>query len=188
MNSIGAFLGFGFLISEVGLGRWRRSSRTAGTRKLDAGSLRVLWTVITVSITAGIWLGARGIGPRLPQSVPWDWISVVVFAAGTGLRWWSISYLGRYFTVDVAVAADHRIVDTGPYRLVRHPSYSGLLLQFGGLSLMLGNGLSVAVIMVPTFLALLYRIRVEEAALRTSLGELYVDYARRTKRLIPGVY
>ncbi len=150
--------------------------------------MRLLWIVITASIAAGVWLAMRGIGPRLPAGFPWGWISLGIFAAGTVLRWWAIHYLGRFFTVDVAVAADHRIVDTGPYRLVRHPSYTGLLLQFAGLSISLGNGMSVAVIILPTLLALLYRIRVEEKALRTGLGEAYAVYMQRTARLIPWIF
>ncbi len=188
MNITGAFLGFGFLISEVGLSRWRTSARATGTRKMDAGSLRVLWIVIASSITAGVWLAMLGVGPALSAGFPWGWVSLSIFAAGTALRWWAIYYLGRFFTVDVAVAADHRIVDTGPYRLVRHPSYTGLLLQFAGLSLSFGNVLSAVVIILPILLALLYRIQVEEAALRLGLGEAYAVYTQRTARLIPWIF
>ncbi len=188
MKTAGAFLGIGFLLSEVGLRLWRHSARTTGSRKMDGGSLRLLWIVIAAAVGTGVWLGGQGIGPRLPVGIPWGWIGVAIFVAGAALRWWSIFYLGRFFTVDVAVAVDHRIVNTGPYRLVRHPSYTGLLLQFAGLTFVLGNGLSVAVIILPVLLALLYRIRVEETALRGGLGEPYVDYMRKTKRLLPGIF
>ena len=86
------------------------------------------------------------------------------------------------------MASDHQVVDTGPYRWVRHPSYSGLLLQFAGLALTFGSVPSVAVVLVPTFLALLYRIKVEEAALRTHLGARYEVYMQKTKRLVPLVF
>lgn len=187
MTFASAYLGYGFLISEVGLALWRRSSRVTNTQRRDASSLRVLWIVIVGSVAAGIWLAARGVGPRLHVGAAWGWFSVAVFGLGTALRWWSIRHLGRFFTVDVAVAADHRVVDTGPYRLVRHPSYTGLLLQFAGLAFSLANSLSIAVVVLPILLALLYRIRVEEAALRHGLGAAYVDYTSRTTRLIPWV-
>ena len=58
---------------------------------------------------------------------------LVLFAAGLSLRWYSVVYLGRLFTYDVAIAADHRVVDSGPYRYIRHPAYSGSLLTFVGL-------------------------------------------------------
>ena len=188
MSVISAFLGLGLLFSEVALARRRRSSQAVGDRKLDASSLCVLWIVTMTAITLGIWLAMAGIGPRLPLRGIWGWIGLGVFGLGTAVRWWSISHLGRFFTVDVAIAADHRVVDTGPYRLVRHPSYSGLLMQFAGFTLALGNRLSVVVILLPISVALLYRIRVEEAALLSGLGEGYVSYMQRTKRLLPWVF
>ena len=188
MNIVGAYLGYGLLFSEVGLALWRRSSRTAGSAGRDASSLRVLWIFIMSAIGAGVWLAASGVGPRLPWAREMGWISVAIFAAGTTLRWWAILYLGRFFTVDVAVAADHRVVDTGPYRLVRHPSYAGLLLQFTGMALALGRMVSVAVVLIPIFLALSYRIKVEERALRDGLGNDYAAYMERTKRLVPWMF
>ncbi len=188
MNIVGAYLGYGLLFSEVGLALWRRSSRNVGSQGRDASSLRVLWIVTMTAIGAGVWLALSGVGPSLPWPRELGWISVAIFAAGTTLRWWSIFYLGKFFTVDVAVAADHRVVDSGPYRLVRHPSYTGLLLQFAGMALTLGRVLSVAVILIPILLALNYRIRVEERALSDSLGNDYAAYMRRTKRLVPGVF
>jgi protein-S-isoprenylcysteine O-methyltransferase len=104
------------------------------------------------------------------------------------LRWYSIFYLGRFFTVDVQVSADHQLIDSGPYRFIRHPSYTGILFEFLGFGLCLGNWLSVLIIIVPVGAAFLYRIRVEESALARGLGERYVTYCSRTKRLIPFVY
>jgi protein-S-isoprenylcysteine O-methyltransferase len=111
-----------------------------------------------------------------------------LFAVGTILRWWSIVHLGRFFSVDVAIASDHKVVETGPYRFVRHPSYTGLLLQCAGLGIVLRTTLSLLVIIVPTFLVLFHRIRVEEKALLANFGKDYEAYTRRTKRLLPGVF
>lgn len=85
----------------------------------------------------------------------------------------SILYLGRFFTINVAIAADHRLIDSGPYRFIRHPGYTGGLLLFLGLALCMGNWLSVAVIMVPIFAAFYRRMNVEESALSEALGEPY---------------
>ena len=95
--------------------------------------------------------------------------------------------LGKFFTVDVATHDDHSLVDTGPFRFVRHPSYTGLLLEFCGFGVSLGNGLSLLVVILPIVAALAYRMRVEEAALRRVLGAPYDAYCARTKRIIPGV-
>ena len=104
------------------------------------------------------------------------------------LRWYSIIHLGRFFTVDVAIAADHQLVDTGPYRFVRHPSYTGALFAFIGFGFVMRNWASLLLITVPIFAAFLYRINVEERALLGALGERYRVYSQKTKRLIPFVY
>ncbi|HMG05340.1 MAG TPA: isoprenylcysteine carboxylmethyltransferase family protein, partial [Chthoniobacterales bacterium] len=104
------------------------------------------------------------------------------------VRWYSIVHLGRFFTVDVAIAADHQLIDTGPYRYVRHPSYTGALLAFIGFAMALRNWASVLIISLPIAFAFLYRINVEERALIQALGERYRAYIKRTKRLIPFVY
>lgn len=97
-------------------------------------------------------------------------------------------YLGRLFTVNVAIAADHTLIDSGPYRTIRHPSYTGALLVFPGLGISFGNWLSLIIVVVPTSLAFMQRIAIEEAALTRALGDSYPRYMARTKRLIPGVY
>lgn len=183
-----AYLGAGFLLSEVGLAVWRRASSRGNTESRDGGSLRLLWIVISASITAGAFLSASGVKPWLPAGVPWGWIGASVFVLGTALRWWSIWHLGRFFTVNVAVAPDHRVIDTGPYSFIRHPSYTGLLLQFVGLGLTLGTLPSLlAVVVLPT-LAILHRIRIEEAALHAHLPGAYAAYSARTKKIVPLVF
>jgi protein-S-isoprenylcysteine O-methyltransferase len=94
----------------------------------------------------------------------------------------------RFFTVNVAIAANHRLIDTGPYRFVRHPSYTGALMAFLGLALCLANWASLAVMLIPVFLVFLRRMRVEEGVLLQALGAHYREYMHRTKRLIPAVY
>lgn len=184
-----AILDLGLLASELALVRWRHSSRAAKTERADRGSHGLLWLVIPLAITAGHFLALGGVGPRLPgRGFAWWQVGVGVFVLGTALRWWAIRHLGRFFSVDVALAADHRVVDTGPYRAVRHPSYTGLLGQLVGLGLVLGNVAGLVVIVVPIFLALAHRIRVEEDALLAGLGKPYADYAGRTRRLVPGIF
>ena len=84
--------------------------------------------------------------------------------------------------------AGHRLIDTGPYRFVRHPSYTGALMAFLGLAPCLANWASLAVMLVPVLLVFLRRMHVEEDALLQAFGNQYRDYMRRTKRLIPAVY
>jgi protein-S-isoprenylcysteine O-methyltransferase len=115
-------------------------------------------------------------------------VGVVLFAAGLILRWWAIITLGRFFTVDVTIEKDHELVERGPFKFVRHPSYTGVLLAFVGFALTLRNWGAILVILVPIFVAFGRRMRVEESALTEALGDQYRDYIRRTKRLVPGIY
>ena len=115
-------------------------------------------------------------------------VGLALMVSGLLLRWWSVVHLGRYFTVNVAVADDHRVVDTGPYRLIRHPSYTGLLLTCVGVGVCFGNYVSLLVIVVPLVALTLKRVRVEEDALANALGDGYRTYVGHTKRLIPGIY
>ena len=112
----------------------------------------------------------------------------ILFLAGLVLRWYSIGYLGRYFTVNVAIDPEHELVDAGPYRRVRHPSYTGALLAFVGLGFCLGNWLSILFLSVPIVIAFMRRIQIEESAMMEALGRDYRDYMRRTECLIPFVY
>jgi protein-S-isoprenylcysteine O-methyltransferase len=115
-------------------------------------------------------------------------IGLVLMLAGLLLRWWAIRYLGHLFTVDVAVAPGQPVIDSGPYKLIRHPSYTGALLVVVGVALCFGNFVSALVLIVTNAALILRRIRVEEAALARGLGSSYLDYMMRTKRLFPGVY
>ncbi len=108
--------------------------------------------------------------------------------SGIAFRWYSASVLGKYFTFDVTVQNNQHLVEAGPYRYVRHPSYTGALLTLIGFGLALENWLAVFAGTFCLGVAYVYRIRVEEAALTTALGEAYRRYARRTWRLLPFVF
>jgi protein-S-isoprenylcysteine O-methyltransferase Ste14 len=182
VNVIGSVFG----ASEIALFILKRSGERSA--KSDAGSLGLIWVVILVSLVLGNVFARMVPGAALPATQQLYVAGFALFVVGALLRWYSIFYLGRFFTVDVRVGSDHRVIDTGPYRWIRHPSYTGLLLEFLGYALCLGNMLSVAVILVPVIGVFLYRIHVEERVLRNGLGENYDAYCRRTKRLIPLVY
>ncbi len=182
-----SLLGALYFFSELALGLFKRAKGgSAGVA--DRGSTRVLWIVVGCCITI-----AYQIEYTVPRTgwPPQDWvilIGIAVMIVGLAIRWYSIIYLGRFFTVNVAIAMDHQLIDTGPYRYVRHPSYTGALLAFLGLSLCMQNWLSMLILMSGCISAFLYRIRIEEAALAGAFGERYLNYMLRTARLIAGVY
>jgi protein-S-isoprenylcysteine O-methyltransferase len=179
-------LGGLFGLSEVLLA-WAKRSRE-GSVSRDRGSLGLLWSVILVCVAlANVFLVlVPQAGSAFLHAIRCLGVALVV--AGLSLRWYSIIHLGRYFTVNVAVAAGQRVVDSGPYRLVRHPSYSGSLIAFLGLGICSENYLSLLVLMLPVTLAFLRRISIEEAALNEALGSDYKAYTARTRRLIPWIY
>src|SRR6266850_720966 len=104
------------------------------------------------------------------------------------MRDWLVQCLCRFFSVDVAIEPDHELIERGPFRMVRHPSYTGVLLAFVGLALTLGNWAALLVILLPISAAFIHRMNVEENALSSALGSQYTDYIQRTKRLVPFVY
>jgi protein-S-isoprenylcysteine O-methyltransferase Ste14 len=171
-------------LSEIILGVATRAKRSAASVR-DRGSLAVLWIVITVAIFAGFALHDAHVARMSRWAL---WAGLVLLAVGLAIRWTAIITLGRFFSSNVAIQAGHRIVRAGMYRYVRHPSYTGLLLAFFGFGLHFRSWLSLIAIVVPITAALLYRIKVEEAALREAFGSEYTEYAAGTKRLVPGVY
>ena len=192
--SLSLTLGLIYLASELLLTITRRS-RTKTGEKQDRSTLGLLWVVIGLSIAAGVYVarsrtlrsGVVGLFD-FPES---DWIPVLAiafFGAGLAVRWWAIVTLGRFFTVDVVIEKDHELVQRGPFRWVRHPSYTGVLVAFMGWAITLGNWVAMGLVLVPIFIAFVRRMNVEEEALRGALGERYAEYTRRTKRLVPGLY
>src|SRR5205085_8169188 len=185
--SISLTLGLIYLISELLLTITRRSRSRTGTKQ-DRSTLRVLWMIIMASIVEGVFVAGNWRTGALPHGRVLEIAGTVLFAVGLLFRWWAIVTLGRFFTVDVTIEKDHELVERGPFRMVRHPSYTGVLLAFVGVALSLGNWAALLVILLPISAAFIHRMNVEENALSGALGPQYTDYMRRTKRLIPFIY
>lgn len=176
-----------FPLSEVALAFVKRSNRRSAQSE-DRGSMRILW--LSIALGVGLSILARWIpSARLPGSPHLiRLVALGLLLGGFALRWTAILTLGRLFTVDVAIHTDHTVVQTGLYRFVRHPSYTGLLLSFLGLGVSSANWLSILVLLVPITLAVLNRVAKEERALLSSLGSEYAAYCSCTKRFIPGLF
>ncbi len=118
----------------------------------------------------------------------WFALGILILLAGSMLRRYCFRTLGRYFTGNVRVHADHSVIEVGPYRYVRHPSYTGGMLMYLGTGLALTNWMSTLILAAMGALTYAYRVRVEEQALGSSLGQPYLGYMRRTKRFIPFLF
>jgi len=169
------------LFGAVLVPRLRR--RGGATRvKRDRGSGALIIFTVFVSIILALSLGYAGVGP-LP-----DWVfypGIFLMLLGVVVRQWAIAVLGRFFSLTVRVAEDHRVVVKGPYRLVRHPSYTGVLITFIGLALAVQSSGALLVLLSVFGVSYGYRMRVEERVLLSALGQDYAEYMKRTKRLIP---
>ncbi len=160
--------------------RLRRRGKAKVSRDRGSGALIIL--SVFASLTVAFSLGNAGVG-LLP-----DWVfylGIFLMILGIVIRQWAIAVLGQFFSLTVRVAEDHRVVDKGPYRLVRHPSYTGIMISFTGLGLAVQSWPALLVLLLVFSVAYGYRMHVEEATLASQLGEEYVAYTKRTKRLIP---
>jgi protein-S-isoprenylcysteine O-methyltransferase Ste14 len=176
-----------WVASEVVILLATRTRRSTGTVR-DRGSLLILWPVIVGSITAGIWIGETE-PHTLFHGAHWiRYVALALLVAGLALRWASIAALGKSFSANVAIHSTQTLNKTGLFSLVRHPSYSGMLLIFLAMGMHTRNWLALAITVIPPTAALLYRIHVEELALREAFGQQYAEYSANTKRLIPGIY
>jgi protein-S-isoprenylcysteine O-methyltransferase Ste14 len=173
-----------WILSEVVGMRVIPRLRRRGTRikKEDRGSRLLLWMSIFASITIAFSLAGSGIA-MLPSWVYYP--GIVLMVSGIVLRQWSIAVLGRFFSGTVGTQEGQKVVDTGPYRFVRHPSYTGALLIFVGLGLAVQSWGAVLALLVLFGAGYGYRMYVEEKVLISELGDDYVKYSKRRKRLIP---
>ena len=171
---------------EIVTGRSRRAKGAA--KPQDRGSFFFLVAMIWL----GISLDFAFCFGRQRAAIPW--MRTEVFLLGIALMWIGIAFryycmrvLGKYFTFNVATQAGQIVVEAGPYRYVRHPSYTGAIMTLWGFGLTLGNWAGLLALIACGALGYAYRISIEENALVMALGQPYREYMGRTQRLVPFV-
>jgi protein-S-isoprenylcysteine O-methyltransferase Ste14 len=177
-----AFIGY-FVLESVQFGlSWGKpaGNQDAGTRSLIfvADNLAVLLGFVVAWLP---WL-------RLPYPRVALNAGTACILLGVVLRQYCFRTLGKYFTGNVRVVADQPVIDKGPYRWIRHPGYTAGFIVFLGMGLGFGSALSVAIILIEDVLVCARRVKVEEQALITTLGEPYRAYMQRTKRFVPFLF
>ena len=177
-----------WIVSDWSIGlQYRRT--TDASRDRDRGSKRVIGLAVVLGVLVAALAAVLFPSLRMPAPVIAFWGGLAVIVVGVAVRQYAVRTLGDAFSLEVSVDTDHDVVDSGPYRWVRHPSYTGALLSMLGLGIAVGNWASVAVLLVAGLAGYGYRIRVEERALRETLGDSYVEYENRTPyRLVPWVW
>jgi protein-S-isoprenylcysteine O-methyltransferase Ste14 len=166
---------------------WRQRGQGKLRSSGDKGSLWALYVLITLGYFLSFSIGATKIG----RVYEWDTffaIGVALIAPGLIIRIHSMLTLKQYFIYSVAKADDHQLVETGLYKVIRHPGYLGQLMIFLGISISLSNWLAILAMTIPIVIGYGYRIHVEEKFMLEQLGKNYLDYQKRTKRLIPMIY
>jgi protein-S-isoprenylcysteine O-methyltransferase Ste14 len=176
----------------VAAGAWGVGELALAVRTRDGEARDRSFAPLTMSVLGGLGLGllaARVDTLTLPGPGWWPLaLGLGVFAAGLALRAWAVHALGRFFKFTVVVQPDHEVIDSGPYRRIRHPSYAGLILALLGLGIALGNWISVAISPLGALIGFSIRLLREERLLAERLGEPYRAYMQRTRRLVPGVW
>ena len=176
-----------WVASEILLQLVTRTSRSTGQIK-DRGSLLIMFPVVFASSWWAMWYGDVHPHTMLGGAHWLRTAGLVLLIVGLAIRWTAILTLGSTFSTNVAIHATQTLRTTGPYRWLRHPSYTGMLVIFTAIGLYERNWISLAVVLILPTAALLYRIHVEEMALTEAFGEEYLEYSRTTKRLLPGIY
>lgn len=191
-TNTGAAVAFYTVLVIFVLCEWRISVKSGRNRfgaRSDRGTLLLVVLTVYAGIAGGFAFAANAHSAAIGEARwPAFVLGVALMAAGVVLRQWSVALLGPFFTTDVRLHEGQTVIDTGPYRWLRHPSYTGMLLTFLGLGLALGNWASVLSLVVLPAIGLVVRIRFEERVLLAGLGEPYRRFAESRKRLIPGVW
>jgi protein-S-isoprenylcysteine O-methyltransferase Ste14 len=170
------------------LGQRQGDRREGATRIREGGGrLALLGCLIAMAVVANL---APLVVPEaaIRPGVAAFAAGMVVLLAGLVLRGWSFKVLGQYFTHNIMVSSDQPVIATGPYRVLRHPSYAGIILAVIGIGLASANWADLIGVLLLILTPLLWRIHVEENALRTTLGDRYRAYAAQHKRLVPLVW
>ncbi len=171
---------------EIFMSRRQKDERAIA----KSGDKMSIW-VLVVSISTGYWLsfliGSTGTG-RIHHWNTFFAIGAVLAVIGLVIRVTSILTLKQQFTYTVTKIENHELIEKGLYKSLRHPGYLGQLIIFTGIATTLSNWLSIIFMIVPVFLGYIYRIRVEEKFMVEEMGQKYIDYQKRTKRLIPNIY
>ncbi len=175
-----------WLVIEVFLLRNKKAVK-ANKNETDKGSLNILWLSVLFGISVGI-MSMWHYPVLISKSMLIPYLGLLLILIGVIIRFWAIKSLGEAFSVDVNITKHQKLKTNGLYKKIRHPAYAGLILAFLGLGLSFNNYLSVIAILIPIIAGILYRIKVEEQVLVDFFGDEYIEYMKKTKKLIPGIF
>jgi protein-S-isoprenylcysteine O-methyltransferase len=174
-----------YITSEI---RMTRRTIRGRDNSADQGTRRLVW-ILTATAFDVAWVPVIfGFGQMVKFGGWLTWIGVAIMIVGIAYRLNAIKVLGEFFTATVQIQGEHQLIETGPYRRIRHPSYLGLLILALGDGVALANWIALALCATLPLIALMRRIHIEEDALREHFGPVYEEYRDRTWRLVPYLY
>ena len=184
-STVLAIVVLGTFVIDYAVPSWMagRGGGPRSAREDDRSSYLLIRVAGIVAVAAAVLARRAGLA-LTPPAV--QYAGLVLILAGLGLREWAIVKLGRFFSRTVRIESGHRLITDGPYRRIRHPAYTGMVLIFVGIALALGTWAGAAAALAIMLAATMYRITVEEEVLVASFGDEYRDYMRSTWRLFPG--
>ena len=177
-----------YLITFIGTAIWlsqRHRQYNASSKKSHKDPSGLICAGLFPLSFIAIWLGYARIGV-LPSWLFYP--GLTLFVLGVAFSVWAYHTLGRFFALTVQAQPEHRVVDQGPYRFIRHPGYTGILLAMLGLGLAMQSWAAILILLLVSSFALIYRVRIEERFLLAEIGNDYVEYCKRTKRIIPFIF
>ena len=168
-----------------------KAANTKTTQRLEPAFsriLRVLVFLIAIVLLSTAWIPLPWLyQPLWPQGLWPFWLGVAVTVAGLLFAVWAREHLGSNWSRSVTIKQNHELITTGPYAVVRHPIYTGILAGFLGSAIALSQVRGVIVVIL-IFLALWAKFRMEEQWMRAEFGETYAAYAHHTAALVPFLF
>jgi len=188
-DTIFMVVGFSWMIFEIAVGQLMYANEDKNEIH-DSNTLNWVNIVIYSAILAGFFFkyGIDELGVFAKHDSTLAWAGLVIMSMGFVLRVTSIITLRKYFTVNLAINNEHKLINQGLYKYVRHPSYSGSILSFIGMGIAFGNILSFLLLVVPVTALFMWRISIEEEMLVGAFKEEYQEYRQHSWRLVPWVY
>jgi len=190
MTSIQLFwltLGSSWAAIEIAIALKTRVQFTT-TTQFEYRSERLIWLVVTVALITALWFKQQHLIPIPIEAFNRQMIAVLFFITGIVLRCYAVFSLGAFFSTTVITQDSHILIESGPYRLIRHPAYTGLLSSFFAAGIAMGDVLALLILICPIAYVLNQRISIEEQWLSEHFAKIYDDYCLSTKKLIPWVY
>lgn len=187
IQSFWLVLGLSWTLLEIGIALKTRV-HFSSTDKQPFRSEWLIWLAVIIAVAVALWLKQQHWLP-LPVDVFYRQVlAIMLFAGGLVLRALALLSLGEFFSTTVITHEQHQLIDSGPYRWLRHPAYTGLLMSFLGAGIAMGDGLALFGLLGPITYVLIRRIEIEEQWLLAHFGDTYSAYCLRTKALIPWLY